>query len=336
MKNFLALDAMGEAHTPSATVFGAYKAWKEGYVGPYTFFGNASTLEPILQKTPHTFRTCVDVCHTNDNITHDLKGVHALRGYKKSSLYQSVLSVQQKKAWGVVSSGNTGAYMVFAMKLLGCLSCMKRPAMAALVPTLKGSSVMLDLGASFERDPQHFGAMALIGSVMAEHLLGIKTPRVGLLNVGSEHTKGPDDLQRIHQAFEHQSLFLYQGFVEGDSVSQGVVDVVVTDGFTGNIALKTGEGVLHLIRGLIQTQASSCVGKLCAPFAYPFIRFIKKRLDPERYNGALIAGLTALAIKSHGSSGATGVSEAIKRAYLLHNNRMLDVLCERFQHFSLS
>tara|TARA_Y100001933_G_C18919541_1_gene530426 strand:- start:462 stop:1211 length:750 start_codon:yes stop_codon:yes gene_type:complete len=223
---------------------------------------------------------------------------------------------------GFVSAGNTGALMAISKFVLRTIKGINRPAIAGLMPTLKGQTVILDLGANVDCSNQNLVQFALMGDIFSQHVLGIKNPRVGLLNVGAEEIKGNstvrqtfDDLKKI------SSKINFFGFIEGNDINKGIVDVVVTDGFSGNIALKTAEGVAELIFTFLKNSYnSSLMSKIGYILSKPALNRFKTRIDPRKYNGAVLLGLNSIVVKSHGGTDAFGFSNAIGVAVSLIEN----------------
>jgi glycerol-3-phosphate acyltransferase PlsX len=243
----------------------------------------------------------------------DDKPSSALRTGRNSSMRLAINAVQDGRALGVVSAGNTGALMAMAKFVMKTLPGIDRPAIATYFPTLRGESVMLDLGANVHCDAGNLVDFAVLGNAFARTILNIPEPTYGLLNVGSEDIKGHEALHEASAILKNAALpGRFVGFIEGDDIGRGTVDVFVTDGFTGNIALKTAEGTAKLINELVRrTFRSSIVAGLGYLLARPALRKLRKRVDPRRYNGAVFLGLNGIAVKSHGGTDAYGFANAI-------------------------
>ena len=237
----------------------------------------------------------------------------ALRRGRGTSMRLAIDAVAAGDAAGVVSAGNTGALMAMAKTVLKTLPGVHRPAIASIFPTRRGRTVMLDLGANVECTADNLVQFAVLGEVFARGVLGIARPRVGLLNVGIETTKGSDVVRNAARLLQSGGLPIeFHGFVEGDDIPRGTVDVVVTDGFTGNIALKTAEGTARLFADLLREALSrSLLARLGYLLARPALLGLRDRLDPRRYNGGLFLGLNGIAVKSHGSADELGFATAI-------------------------
>jgi glycerol-3-phosphate acyltransferase PlsX len=225
----------------------------------------------------------------------------------------AIEAVQSGEAAGVVSAGNTGALLAIAMLMLRTLPGIHRPAIAGFFPTLRSESVMLDLGANVECDADNLVQFAIMGNVFARTVLGVLHPTVGILNVGSEELKGHEAVREASAMLRNTAMpGSFHGFVEGDDIAKGTVDVIVTDGFTGNVALKTIEGTAKLYTGFLRESfRTSIMAKVGYLLARPAINSLRTRVDPRRYNGAIFLGLNGIAVKSHGGTDAIGFANAI-------------------------
>lgn len=308
----IALDAMGGDHAPGSVVDGAALAWKRHPNSRYVFFGDETKIQPLLEHHPD-LKKVSEVRHTNDVIAADLKPSLALRQGRNSSMRKAIDAVANGEASCVVSAGNTGALMATAKFVLRTLPGIDRPAIASVMPTKIGESVMLDLGANLECDAENLVQFALMGAVFCRTVLGIGNPSIGLLNIGTEEMKGHDEIRAAAAILRERPLpGRFHGFVEGNHIASGTVDVIVTDGFSGNIALKVIEGTAQLITHYMrQTFKSSLMAQLGYLFAYGAMKKLKLRADPRRYNGAMFLGLQGVCVKSHGGADAVGFANAI-------------------------
>ena len=308
----VALDAMGGDHAPQMVVAGAAIAIERHPNVRFVFFGDEAKLAPLLNANA-ALRSKSTIHHTDQAVTADAKPSVALRSGRNSSMRLAIDAVQNNTAASVVSAGNTGALMAMAKLVLKTLPGIDRPAIASFFPTLRGESVMLDLGANIECDAGNLVQFAVMGSVFARTVLGITNPTVGLLNVGAEEEKGHDELKAAAAILRSQPFpGQFHGFVEGNDIAAGTVDVIVTDGFTGNVALKTAEGTARLYAELLRrTFSAGLLPKVGYVFAQSAFRKLKKRTDPRRYNGAMFLGLRGLCVKSHGGTDALGFANAI-------------------------
>ncbi|MEM8730567.1 MAG: phosphate acyltransferase PlsX [Pseudomonadota bacterium] len=321
-RTILSVDAMGGDLGPSAVVAGLYYSAKKNPDIGFILHGPKAKLEPLVAKR----KILKDICEIRDApdvVSMDDKPSHVIRNGKESSMWSALESVRKGEATVAVSCGNTGALMALSMMRLRRLKGVTRPAIAVLWPSRnpQGFNVMLDAGADIRADARDLLQFALMGASYARNGMGLKRPRIGLLNVGTEENKGRPELQEAHELiarYSESAQYDFLGFVEGGDLPGDVVDVIVTDGFTGNIALKTGEGTAALIRDLLgQSFRLSPLSRLAALLAYTPLRRLHKRIDPRRVNGGVFLGLNGTVVKSHGSADATGVSAAVKLAFQL-------------------
>jgi glycerol-3-phosphate acyltransferase PlsX len=255
------------------------------------------------------------------------KPSQALRsGRRRSSMWLAIDAVKKKEADMVVSAGNTGALMAMSKFELKMLPGIERPAIAALWPTLRGESIVLDVGASIGADAEHLVDLAVMGAATARILLGLKRPTVGLLNIGVEEVKGLEEVREAGRILRERPMpdLDYVGFVEGDDIGTGKVDVVVTEGFAGNIALKTAEGTARQIGGYLRAAMQSSLGsRIGYLFARSAFDKLRERLDPRRANGGVFLGLNGIVIKSHGGTDAEGFAAAIELGYEVVRDELL-------------
>jgi glycerol-3-phosphate acyltransferase PlsX len=314
----IALDAMGGDHGASVVLPGADLALVRHPDIEFLLFGDRAVMEPVLDGLPR-LKAKSRVVHTEVSIRMDDKPSQALRyGRGKSSMWLAIDAVKKHEADVVVSAGNTGALMAMARFNLKMIEGIERPAIAGLWPTLKGESVVLDVGASIGADEFHLVNLAAMGSAMARVLFDIERPTLGLLNIGVEEVKGLEQVReagRILREGNFQHLD-YRGFVEGDDIGKGTVDVVVTEGFAGNIALKTAEGtarqVAQYLRSAMNRTWMARLGYLLARKAFQTLR---EKMDPRKSNGGVFLGLKGVVIKSHGGADAEGFAAAIDMGY---------------------
>lgn len=302
----------------------------------FLVFGDQARLEPLLARYPRA-RAVIEVRHTSEVVTNDEKPSVALRSGRQSSMRLAINAVGSGEADGVVSAGNTGALMAMAKFVLKTIPGIDRPAIATFFPTLRGESVMLDLGANVECDARNLVQFAVMGEVFARNVLKLAQPSIGLLNVGAEDLKGHQAVKDAYSMLQKTNLPIrFHGFVEGDDIAAGTVDVVVTDGFTGNIALKTAEGTARMFATFLkQALTGSTLGKLGALLAAPALRDLKKKMDPRRYNGAMFLGLNGICIKSHGGTDSLGFANAIEVAVELITDRLNEGIKEDFARLDL-
>jgi phosphate acyltransferase len=320
----IALDAMGGDHAPAMVLKGADIALQRHPAARFLLFGNETQIMPLLARLPQLGHAAT-LHHTDEVVLGDAKPSQALRTGRPSSMRLAIDAVADGRADGVVSAGNTGALMAIAKFVLKTLPGIDRPAIASILPTRRGESVMLDLGANIECDAENLVQFALMGDVFARTVLGLVQPTVGLLNVGSEDLKGNDAVRGASARLRGgMTPIRFHGFIEGDDIAAGTVDVIVTDGFTGNVTLKAIEGVAKLfsesLRASFHHSLSARLGYVLAGGA---LKKLAARLDTRRYNGAMFLGLAGIAVKSHGSTDAFGFANAIGVAVDLQVNGFL-------------
>lgn len=320
----LALDAMGGDEAPTMVIAGADLALKCcSDQLHFRIFGRSEVISGVLASFPKLER-CSEIIHTDEVITNHIKPSLALRNGRTSSMGQAVNDVALGKSHAVISAGNTGAYMALSKILLKTFDQIDRPAIPAFIPTLKGKTLVLDLGANIECSPENLVQFAVMGSSYVKQLIHISNPSIGLLNVGSEELKGNAVVQEASRVLKDLKDLNFYGFVEGDHITKGVTDVVVTDGFTGNITLKAIEGTAKLFGQFLKDGInSSWKGKLGYLLAKPVFDNLKHRCDPRLYNGAMFLGLRQIAIKSHGGTDAIGFANAISVAIQLVQQNIL-------------
>lgn len=330
----LSLDAMGGDHGPSVVIPGAALALKNCPGLTYRIYGDEAVIQPLLDQYIE-LKQVTTLIHTDVVIEMDEKPSLALRrGRGKSSMWASIQAVKDGVANATVSAGNTGALMAMAKICLKTVSPIERPVIACIWPTLRGESVVLDVGATIGADANHLVDMAVLGTAMAKIVLGIEKPTVGLLNVGTEEIKGLDNVKEASRLLKEtmNTGFVYKGFVEGNDIGKGTTDVVVTEGFTGNIALKTAEGTAKQLGAVLkQAMSSSFMSKIGYLFAYKAFSDLKKKLDPRRSNGGVFLGLEGIVIKSHGGTDAVGFACAVEIAYDMARNDLLQTIRGLFE-----
>jgi glycerol-3-phosphate acyltransferase PlsX len=312
----IALDAMGGDHGPAVVVAGADLALARHPDSEFLFFGNITQVAPLLAARP-ALKSASRLVHSEIAVRMEDKPSQALRyGRRKSSMWLAIEAVKKREADMAVSAGNTGALMAMSKFELKTLAGIDRPAIAALWPTLRGESIVLDVGASIGADAEHLVDLAVMGAATARILFGLKKPAtVGLLNIGVEEAKGLEEVREAGRMLREEQWpdLDYVGFVEGDDIGRGKVDVVVTEGFTGNIALKAAEGTARqfgeYLRRAMSDTLSARIGYFFARHAF---RQLRARMDPRRSNGGVFLGLNGIVIKSHGGTDAEGFAAAIE------------------------
>lgn len=315
---------MGGDRAPDIVVEGLNIAAERHPGASFLLVGDEAAIAPLLLRHKRAAAACT-VRHTPDSIPGDMKPTQALR-VRRASMRLAIDSVAGKEAHGVVSAGNTGALLALAKIVLKGLPGIDRPAMAGIAPSARGDLVMLDLGANVQCDARNLVEFAVMGDMFARTVLGLPAPTIGLLNVGSEELKGDDRVRQAAEVLRASHIGpQFHGFVEGHDIAAGTTDVVVTDGFTGNVALKTGEGALKLVRDLLkQVFTASVSAKLGYLLAKPSLERLREWLDPRRYNGAVFLGLNGVVVKSHGGTDAQGFAHAVDVAVDMVTHRFND------------
>ena len=329
----ISVDAMGGDLGPAAVVAGIAKSARKNPEIRFIVHGKREELERLLAR-----RKIGDLCEVRDApevVTMDAKPSHVMRYGKATSMWSAIEAVRAGEARAAVSCGNTGALMAVSMVRLRKLPGVDRPAIACLWPSRNpgGFNLMLDVGADIRADAKDLLQYALMGASYARNGLGLERPRVGLLNVGTEEHKGRSELREAHDqiaAAAPGAEIDFVGFVEGGDIPSDRVDVIVTDGFTGNVALKTGEGTAKLIGDLLREAFRfTPLSRIAALLALTSLGRLQKRIDPRRINGGVFLGLNGTVVKSHGSADATGVSAAIKLAFKLAKSGFTERLAAR-------
>jgi len=332
----IAIDAMGGDTGAATIVAGIARAQRRDRSLKFQLFGDQAVIAPELDKQP-ALQACATVIHTEESIAASEKPSQAIRRARTTSMGMAINAVKEGKADAAVSGGNTGALMAMSKLALRTMPGIDRPALAALLPTLGDQDlVMLDLGANTECDAQNLVQFAVMGSAYARTVLGLSKPRVKLLNIGTEELKGTDELKEA-AALLREADYLplrFDGFTEGDQLSRGNVDVVVTDGFSGNIALKTAEGTARFVTDLLRRAfKSSLRSKAGFALSKPALDLLKVHLDPNNHNGAVFLGLNGLVVKSHGGANPKGFANAITVAAKLVRNDITRKIGEDLDNF---
>jgi glycerol-3-phosphate acyltransferase PlsX len=310
----IAIDAMGGDIGPAVMIAGAAAAHQRHDDLSFILFGDEPAIRAELAKFP-SLQDAVEIVHSDDVIAAEDKPSQAIRRAKTTSMGQMIAAVKAGEAHAAVSAGNTGAMMAMAKLALRTMPGIDRPALAALLPTLGDNDlVMLDLGANTECDTRNLVQFAVMGAAYSRVALDVERPRVQLLNIGTEEMKGTDELKEAAAILREANNpgMRFEGFIEGDKINRGNVDVVVTDGFSGNIALKALEGTARFVGDLLRRAfASSLRSRIGYVISRSAARLLRDHLDPNNHNGAVFLGLNGLVVKSHGSASAVGVANAI-------------------------
>ncbi|MGC1179008.1 MAG: phosphate acyltransferase PlsX [Methyloceanibacter sp.] len=331
----IALDAMGGDHGPSVVVPGAAIALVRHPDTRFLLVGDRARIEAELKELP-ALAGKAEILHTDVAVAMDAKPSQALRkGRRHSSMWLSIEAVRDGRANAAVSAGNTGALMAMAKFCLKTIAGVDRPAIAAIWPTIDSECIVLDVGANVGADARQLVEFTLMGAAMARSLFGMERPTVGLLNIGVEEVKGLDEIRAAAAVLKEAPLPIdYRGFVEGDDVGRGAVDVVVTDGFTGNIALKTAEGTAKQIGEYLRAaMGRSLLARIGAVLAQGAFRALKEKMDPRQLNGGIFLGLNGIIVKSHGGTDATGFASAIDLAYDMASSGVVKRLADDVARF---
>ena len=317
-KKTIALDAMGGDHGPKVIVPAALAVLAENPDLYLIFVGKKEILEPALQKHGASLKDRFEIHHASELVEMDELPSSALRGKKDSSMRVAIDLVKEGKAAACVSAGNTGALMATARFVLKTLPGVDRPAIMTRFPTRSGHWVrVLDLGANVDSTAEQLYQFGVMGSAVAAAVENLTAPRVALINIGQEEMKGNEQVKQTALLFEANPNIHYTGFIEGDAIFKGVADVVVCDGFVGNVMLKSCEGIMKFFsRGMKEEFQRNWMTRLCALFAYPILARLKKRFDPRSYNGATFLGLNGIVIKSHGGADQVAFAAALREAVI--------------------
>ncbi len=323
----LSIDAMGGDGGLDVVVGGALQALEQGLEAHLLLNGQETEIKPVLDRLGGAAQAGkIDIIHADRVVSMDDKPTQVMRRGKDTSMWQAIAAVKKGDAQAVVSCGNTGALMAVSVLQLRMIEGVARPAITAAWPTLVGKSVVLDVGANVEATAEQLVQFAIMGEAYYRALTGKQKPTVGLLNVGAEELKGHELIRSAATILrEADQEMAFEGFVEGDDISKGTVDVIVTDGFTGNIALKTAEGTARMIGTWVkEALTGSLISKAGAALMMGSLKGLKHKMDPSRVNGAPLLGLNGLVIKSHGGADANGIAAALQTADALARHPFQD------------
>ena len=310
----ISIDAMGGDNSPRVVIEGLAIAAKKNPDVRFLLFGDRPKIMASLNNYPQLMKVC-DIRHSDEMVRNEDKPSQVIRN-KNTSMYMAIDAVRKGEAQAVVSAGNTGALMAISKLVLKTIQKIHRPAIVSIMPHKNGKYVMLDLGANTECSAVNLAEFAMMGNILAKNALGIARPRVALLNIGAEEMKGKEEIHRAAQMIRNSHMDIdFTGYIEPHEIPNDKADVIVADGFTGNIALKSIEGTARLVIRLIKKAVKeSFLAKLGIPFMLGVILKVKKNMDPRLYNGAMFVGLNGLSVKSHGGTDALGFSVAVSNA----------------------
>ena len=325
----VAIDCMGGDHGPHVTVPAAVKFQRRYPDAHIILVGLRELIEPELSSVRAEINPRLRIHHASEIVTMDEPPALALRGKRDSSMRVAVNLVKSGEAQACISAGNTGALMAISRFVLKTLPGIERPAIASILPTLRGRTCMLDLGANIECTPQHLLQFGIMGTTLMASVEHIAKPSVGLLNIGEEDIKGSEAVKQAAELLRDSGLNFY-GNIEGDDIYKGTTDVVVCDGFVGNVALKTSEGLAQMLATFLRHEFKRNIfTSFAGLIALPVINAFKRRVDPRRYNGASLLGLRGIVVKSHGAADSTAFEFAIERAAEEVRNGVLRHISER-------
>ncbi len=311
----VSIDAMGGDAGPGIVVDALVRALQRHPQVQFLLHGDETQLHALVSKHPK-LQGRVSVKHASGRVAMEDKPSHVLRRGRDTSMWHAIDSVKQGEADVAISAGNTGALLAVSMFGLGIVEGISRPAIATIWPTLKGQTIVLDVGANVEASDEQLVDFAVMGEAFAHVIFGLERPTVGILNVGSEEQKGNDAVKGAAQILRNSNLpMAFHGFVEGNDIAKGTVDVVVTDGFTGNIALKTAEGTARLIGAYMrQSLKRSVLGRIGAMVASGALKTLRRKLDPRANAGGIFLGLNGVVVKCHGGADAISFASAMDMA----------------------
>ena len=332
----ISVDAMGGDKGPRVVFHGALLGYRERRNTRYIFHGRREELEPLLEEFPE-LKPVSRIVHSDTVIAmHDKPSTALRKGRGNSSMWAALQSVKDGEADVAFSGGNTGALMAMATFCLRPMEGISRPAIAAIWPTMRTDIIVLDVGATVGGDARQLVDFSILGAALARALFDQESPSLGLLNVGTEEMKGLDQIKEASRILTAASGagFTYHGFVEGDDIGKGTVDVVVTEGFAGNIALKTAEGTARQVGAYLRSALSADpASRIGALFAGQALRALRRKLDPRNINGGVFLGLEGIVIKSHGGTDEIGVKAALALAYEMARSRLIDKIGEGMRRF---
>ncbi len=331
----ISIDAMGGDNSPRVVIEGLAIAAKKNPDAKFLLFGDETKVNDLLKSWPALQKVC-EVRHSPEVVSNEDKPSAVIRN-RNTSMFMAINAVKQGEAQAVVSAGNTGALMAISKLTLKTIQKIHRPAIVTIMPHRTGRYVMLDLGANTECDSLNLAEFALMGNILAKHALNIARPKVALLNIGAEEMKGKEEIHEAAKLIKRAKLDIdFIGYIEPHEIPEGKADVIVTDGFTGNIALKSIEGTAKLVVRLIKDGIKkSFIAKLGLPFMLGVGMNIKKTMDPRLYNGAMLVGLNGLTVKSHGGTDALGYSVAVGNAVSLVRQNFVPTIKDELETVDL-
>jgi glycerol-3-phosphate acyltransferase PlsX len=332
----ISLDVMGGDDAPGVIIEGADQALEAHPNVRFVLFGDEAAVRPLLERYPRV-SSASEFHHTPDSVSMEDKPSKVLRNGRNTSMWLAINAVKEGKAHAVVSAGNTGALMALSIFQLRTMEGIDRPAITGVWPTMKGRCVVLDLGANVEATAKQLTDFAILGSSFAQVVLHKKDPLIAILNIGEEELKGHDEVREAAAILKDPNMALnFHGFAEGTDIGKGEIDVIVTDGFTGNIALKTAEGTAKLFSHYVKDAfKQSWITKLGAFIAMRAFDNMKERLDPRQGNGGVLLGLNGIVVKSHGGTDATGFANALDVAVEMSESDFTAEIAKTLAHLDI-
>jgi len=326
----IAVDAMGGDNSPNKVIEGIAVHYKYSKETNYKVFGDKKLINPIIEKNKIP-KENIEIIHTDKIVENEDSALSAAKKGKETSLWLAIDSLKKNISDGMVSAGNTGAFFVIAKLNLNMIENIDKPALSGLWPNKNGFNVVLDLGANIECNEKNLIDFSLMGSALHKSLFETEIPSVALLNIGSESIKGNTIIKNTYQTLKEKknNLYKFYGYIEGNNLMDGDANVIVTDGFTGNVALKTAEGTANFITSeLRKAMTSTIIGKISSLMNKKNLFYFKKKLDPRLYNGAILLGLDKPVIKSHGSTDSIGFANSLKVCEKTIKGKLIDKIKE--------
>ncbi len=325
-KIIIAVDAMGGENSPEKIVDGIELSLKESNENFFRLYGNKDKLNFLVNKKSEIKKYC-EIIHCDNHIEDEESPLSAAKKSKSTSMWQSIESQNTNKSQITLSAGNTGALLILSRLILNMIDGIEKPALAGLWPNKIGTNVVLDLGANIECNDKDLIDFSSMGAALYKSLYPIDNPKIALLNVGLEEIKGHEEIKKAYQYLKewNEKNFEFYGYIEGNHIMDGNVNVIVTDGFTGNIALKTAEGTANFITKYLKENLSKgLLNKISLLFSYNVLKRFKEQLDPRKYNGAILLGLSGPVVKSHGSTDSRGLANSIKMCNKIVKGKLIE------------
>jgi glycerol-3-phosphate acyltransferase PlsX len=325
-KIIIAVDAMGGENSPEKIVDGIELSLKESNENFFRLYGNKDKLNFLVNKKSEIKKYC-EIIHCDNHIEDEESPLSAAKKSKSTSMWQSIESQNTNKSQITLSAGNTGALLILSRLILNMIDGIEKPALAGLWPNKIGMNVVLDLGANIECNDKDLIDFSSMGAALYKSLYPIDNPKIALLNVGLEEIKGHEEIKKAYQYLKewNEKNFEFYGYIEGNHIMDGNVNVIVTDGFTGNIALKTAEGTANFITKYLKENLSKgLLNKISLLFSYNVLKRFKEQLDPRKYNGAILLGLSGPVVKSHGSTDSRGLANSIKMCNKIVKGKLIE------------